>query len=214
MAARKTPNPKKPGTKGKAPAKQGVTARKAITRQYGLVKDASGAWVKPDMAFLERQLASQGWGKGQTGTTPVAIGGMRFLTGQGKLTYTGERSDSAKRNPGKAWSGNAGNGAGGGGVAAPLSPTGEPTLFSTGVSGASGAFIKEAGQSKFASGEAETATTKKKKKGKPKKKPGGKPKKAAKVKIPSRKTQGTPRKKPAAKPVYRASSRLRTRKGK
>ena len=222
MAPRKTPNPRKSTTKPKsqlgkpaASKSKTPTAKQAITKQYGLVENAEGKLVKPNMAFLERQLAAQGWGKGQTGVTPVMIGGMRFLTGMGKLTYTGERSDAAKRNPGAPWAGNAGAGGGpmAGGVA-----TGEidrEKAWTTGVSGSTGEFITEQGQSSLAAGEAETATTTKKKK-----RPARKlVKKATKKKSPGGKkiTMGERKKirsvkNPAA--VKKASDRMRRRKKK
>ena len=80
-----------------------VGAMKAVTRQYGLVKQADGSWGRPDAAFLERQMVANGWGMGQTADTPVNIGGMRVYTGPSGLQFTGERSDSAKRNPGSAY---------------------------------------------------------------------------------------------------------------
>lgn len=105
---KKTTLKAKKATAAKAAGYTGKTAteaQKSVTVQYGLVKDASGNWVKPDAAFLERQMVANGWGAGQTGVTPVSIGGQRWLTGQGQLTYTGERSDAAKHDPGKAWGG-------------------------------------------------------------------------------------------------------------
>ena len=108
LAAKKTARAQKAGYTGKTAGK----AQGSVTKQYGLVKNAAGAWVKPDAAFLERQMVANGWGVGQTGVTPVNIGGERWLTGQGQLTYTGERSDAAKRKPGKPYSGGTAEGDG------------------------------------------------------------------------------------------------------
>ena len=99
LKEKKTARAKKAGYTGKT----ATAAQTSVTKQYGLVKNAAGKWVRPDAAFLERQMVANGWGAGQTSVTPVAIGGERWLTGQGQLTYTGKRSDSAKRNPGAAY---------------------------------------------------------------------------------------------------------------
>lgn len=85
-----------------------VAAMKAATRQYGLVGGGPGQFKRPDATFVERQMVANGWGMGQTADTPVNIGGMRVYTGPSGLTFTGERSDAAKRNPGGAY--NAGKG--------------------------------------------------------------------------------------------------------
>ncbi len=103
LKEKKTARAEKAGYTGKTAA----AAQTSVTKQYGLVKNAAGKWVKPSLGFLENQMVASGWGKGQTGLTPVAIGGERWLTGQGQLTYTGDRSDAAKRKPGKAYAGTA-----------------------------------------------------------------------------------------------------------
>lgn len=97
LAARKTKRATKLGYGGD------VGAMKAVTRQYGLVKDEAGTFRPPSADFLESQLAAQGYGKGQTVANPINIGGMRVLSGAGQLIFTGERSDAAKRNPGAAY---------------------------------------------------------------------------------------------------------------
>ena len=127
MAARKTPPPRKPGTTPSKPSPQGPAARNA-TKAKKLGYDSVAAMksvqkfyntkqsnVTPSIKQLEATMVANGWGKGQTGTTPVMIGGMRWLSGQGQLTFTGDRSDSARRNPGAAY---AGTGTGSGGVGA------------------------------------------------------------------------------------------------
>jgi hypothetical protein len=202
LRARKTAAAKKAGFESTA-------AQHSVVAQYGLVKNEQGKWVKPDAAFLERQMAANGWGVGQTGVTPVAIGGARWLTGAGALTFTGERSDSAKRNPGAAYGasgqkkytgkpkgkgrgkgggkgnghgggqGGGGGGAGGGGGGGQGSPgaavppnastaPGSAGGFTTGVSGATGQFVTEAGGAGPAGEEAETTkqTHRKRKKNK------------------------------------------------
>ncbi len=94
LSARKTARAQKAGYEGPTAA----AAQSSVTKQYGMVKDAEGNWTKPSAAFLESQLSSQGLNQGQ----PVAIGGARWMDQAGALTFTGERSDSAKRNPGAA----------------------------------------------------------------------------------------------------------------
>jgi hypothetical protein len=101
-------------SKGKTPAQRrtakatklgyggDVGAMKATTRQYGLVKNAEGNFVRPDAAFLDRQMAASGW-LNQPVQTPVNIGGMRFNVGEGVATPTGMRSDAAKQNPGGSY---------------------------------------------------------------------------------------------------------------
>lgn len=144
LAARKTARAKKAGYESAA-------AQAAVTRQYGLVKNEAGKWVKPDQAFLERQVS--GWLGNQIGQTPVAIGGARFLVGQGEAVFTGQRSDSAKRGPGAAYNATtgqvpysaAGYGAKGGkkkkGHAKALAEGG--VLGSAGAGGAGGAALSD-----------------------------------------------------------------------
>lgn len=99
LAARKTTRAQKAGYVGKTAA----AAQASVTRQFGLVKNEAGKWVKPDAAFLGRQMAAQGYGPDQPVATPVAIGGARWMFGAGEPVFTGQRSDSAKRGPGAAY---------------------------------------------------------------------------------------------------------------
>lgn len=69
-------------------------AQQSVTRQYGLVRGEDGSWGKPDMAFLQRQMTSQGWGPDQTAATPVGIGGARWMMGPGGPQFTGQASDA------------------------------------------------------------------------------------------------------------------------
>ena len=95
----KTPNrsakqgPTRVQKKTKAATKAGfesVDAWTSAKRQYG---------VGITQDILANTMASQGLNQGQ----PVNIGGARWYFNGNEATYTGERSDSAKRNPGAAY---------------------------------------------------------------------------------------------------------------
>lgn len=116
----KKDTPKRPVRAAKAAAAKaagygggamGIGAQKAATKQYGLVKNAEGDWVKPDMGFLQRQMTANGWygtipgsqtarnpeGVTQAGTTPVNIGGMKFMVGPDGVIPTGEWAEGNKQ---------------------------------------------------------------------------------------------------------------------
>ena len=86
-----------------------VEAMTSVTRQYGLVKNEAGKYVRPDMDFLTRQMEANGWGpefqknsQNEQGT-PINIGGARWYSGKNGVVFSGERSDAAKNNPGAAY---------------------------------------------------------------------------------------------------------------
>lgn len=155
MAARKTPPPRKPGT---TPAKPVAQAKAAQAKKLGYTSveamQSVARWAKagksnviPHAAMVAKIAEENGWSMAQQALgadTPVNIGGYRWMLGKSGYTFTGERSDAAKRKPGAAWSG---NGAGAGGTV-PITDgagPGDGGLFTTGVSGATGKFVTEAG---------------------------------------------------------------------
>lgn len=67
-------------------------AAQSVGRQYGLVRNDAGDWVKPDMNFLERQVDP--WTHNVYGnSTPVGIGGARWMVGPQGAQFTGQASD-------------------------------------------------------------------------------------------------------------------------
>lgn len=68
-------------------------AAQSVSKQYGLVQQPDGSWGKPDMAFLERQV--EPWTNNAYGnSTPVGIGGARWMVGPQGAQFTGQASDA------------------------------------------------------------------------------------------------------------------------
>lgn len=113
MAPKKSPAKKSPAKSGPTRAERKVTKAKKLgyggdvaamtsaTKQYGLVKNEAGKYVRPNMEFLQRQMTANGWygtipgsSTTQTGTTPVNIGGMRWMVGPDGVKPTGIKANT------------------------------------------------------------------------------------------------------------------------